>query len=174
MRKAPCEAGLARCAGAGCGFVHGFGDESTPDSQSGISRSRTALTPPPALRPALPLPVYMYHTSTECTRSRAGRTGPQTRVYSICQLSQVRGHSLPACRVVPVAFCPVLLGRDCVRQSGGVVGATHPFGIRAPRNGGDSAMPLGGGPPPPQRPCQRLAHTPEPRPVEADVVCGAV
>ena len=73
LRKAPCEAGVAteaRCAGAGCGFGHGFGDESTPDSQSGISRSRTALTPPPALRPALPLPVY--HTSTECTRSRAG------------------------------------------------------------------------------------------------------
>jgi hypothetical protein len=108
------------------------------------------------------LSVRLCRSRSTCTTQvpsvlAPGRaTGPQNRVYSICQLSQVRGHSLPACRVVPVAFCPVLLGRDCVRQSGGVVGATHPFGIRAPqRQRGDSAMPLGGGPPPPQRPCQR-------------------
>ena len=71
--------------------------------------------------PRSPLRRSRSNTSTEYTRSR-GLTDTQNSIVA----SEVKWSiSLPGPsghRVFPVAYCPVLLGRDCVRQSGGVVG----------------------------------------------------
>ena len=76
----------------------------TGHSQSAvISRSHPALTPPPSLRPAPPLPVkHKYRV-----------LAPGGYFYSI--IASDRSFSPTPSRVVHVAFCPVLLGRDCVR-----------------------------------------------------------
>ena len=72
-------------------------------SQSVISRSRPALTPPPPRSPAPPLPVNHKY--------RVLAPGG----YSLSQVRSVSpsGQGIP-CRLLP---CTRLLGRDCVRTS---------------------------------------------------------
>ena len=61
-------------------------------SQSVISRSRPALTPPPALRPAPPLPVATFHNTHSRSHQHEKRNPPQhhskraTELYGVLLL----------------------------------------------------------------------------------------
>ena len=89
-------------------------------SQS-VSQLFHGPTPPPhahpSTRPALnpgsaaPVLISKYTTVPRATRSRG-----------LLNCRKCERQSLPADRVLPVAFCTELLGRDCVRLSGWVVG----------------------------------------------------
>ena len=89
-------------------------------SQSVISRSH-----PPTPRS----PLHPTSSQSGLRRSRSliiisrNTTVPRaTRSRGLLNCRKCERQSLPADRVLPVAFCTELLGRDCVRLSGWVVG----------------------------------------------------
>ena len=88
---------------------------------SSVSQSVSYFTVPPRAHPSAVSPSGSAAPGQTQVPSDAAPGQPQvpsTRSQGLLNFRK-SGFSLPACRVIPVAFCPVLLGRDCVRHSGG-------------------------------------------------------
>ena len=83
-------------------------------------------TPPPhahpSTRPALNPAVPGYAAAPRFWKPKPTTVPRATRSRGLLNCRKCERQSLPADRVLPVAFCTELLGRDCVRLSGWVVG----------------------------------------------------
>ena len=96
--------------------------DAEPLSQS-VSQSVISRSHPPTPRS----PLHPTSSQSGLRRSRSDNirntTVPRaTRSRGLLNCRKCERQSLPADRVLPVAFCTELLGRDCVRLSGWVVG----------------------------------------------------
>ena len=102
-------------------------------SQSVISRSHppTPRSPlhPTADRLSIRVPGYAAAPRTPVLETETHNgTESDSLPGAILNCRKCERQSLPADRVLPVAFCTELLGRDCVRLSGWVVGR-WPVGV---------------------------------------------
>ena len=95
--------------------------DAEPLSQS-VSQSVSYFTVPPPHPTLTPPPDRLSIRRLRRSRSKHNGTESDSLPGAILNCRKCERQSLPADRVLPVAFCTELLGRDCVRLSGWVVG----------------------------------------------------